>query len=48
MNIHPAPTPDPLLDDAVVVRWPDPSPLQDWWNDIMGIAPTRHDSPDAA
>ncbi|MFF0454492.1 hypothetical protein [Nocardia africana] len=31
------PTPDP---DTTVVQWPDPSPLQTWWDDVM--RPSRH------
>lgn len=28
--------------DTSPVRWPDPSPLQAWWNDIMaGALPER-------
>ncbi|MEV0685023.1 hypothetical protein AB0I35_14280 [Nocardia sp. NPDC050378] len=28
--------------DATVVSWPEPSPLQSWWNDIMqGVKPPR-------
>ncbi|PKV98500.1 hypothetical protein ATK86_0520 [Nocardia fluminea] len=30
---------DPLSDsesEAAVVRWPEPSPLQSWWTEIMG------------
>ncbi|SUA44708.1 Uncharacterised protein [Nocardia africana] len=30
-------TPDP---DTTVVQWPDPSPLQTWWDDVM--RPARH------
>ncbi|WP_155981358.1 hypothetical protein [Nocardia sp. BMG111209] len=28
-------------DRPVVVHWPDPSPLRDWWEQIMGIDPGR-------
>ncbi|MBF6175818.1 hypothetical protein [Nocardia blacklockiae] len=33
-----SPSPRPTAtesDPAAVVRWPDPSPLQAWWEDIM-------------
>ncbi|MEV6061005.1 hypothetical protein [Nocardia asteroides] len=26
---------EPTEMDTAPVRWPDPSPLQAWWNDIM-------------
>ncbi|WP_280340688.1 hypothetical protein [Nocardia neocaledoniensis] len=34
----PADAPDPVTHD---IRWPDPSPLQSWWSDVMeGGSPT--------
>ncbi|MEV0076763.1 hypothetical protein AB0H58_10150 [Nocardia neocaledoniensis] len=29
---------EPTELDTAPVSWPDPSPLQAWWNDIMGGA----------
>ncbi|MCX4092430.1 hypothetical protein [Nocardia sp. alder85J] len=28
-------------DRPVVVRWPDPSPLEDWWTQVMGTTGTE-------
>ncbi|MEV0062453.1 hypothetical protein [Nocardia sp. NPDC050718] len=37
-NVTPTPTPG----DSGVVCWPEPSPLDDWWTEIMdGVTPTR-------
>ncbi|MGW5439220.1 hypothetical protein [Nocardia asteroides] len=29
---------EPTELDTVPVSWPDPSPLQTWWNEVMGGA----------
>ncbi|MFI5498068.1 hypothetical protein ACIA5E_03315 [Nocardia asteroides] len=36
---------EPTEMDTAPVRWPDPSPLQAWWNDIMaGTGPAARGS----
>ncbi len=35
----PAPLPlDDGAESATTVRWPEPSPLQGWWNEVMSSA----------
>ncbi|MFF0458451.1 hypothetical protein [Nocardia africana] len=34
------------VDEELVVCWPDPSPLEAWWNTIMTTRPANHPVPD--